>query len=190
VQNKHVKFTIVVEFFTWTLFRKYWKPIGTRADLIGLDSVGVHPLWLYSLTGLDSNLLVGTHPNCLTPFDITGFTESFLVLVFRGKRFHFWWGLLNERIGKWWFSAASQWPIYVLWYLGEWSQSDLTETVDFKKSQLIYLAQYIKIRWKQNIKLFNVEYPPDCPWTLPPGASAWALPLPPYSTGCSLFVLR
>ena len=46
VQNKHVKFTIALEFFTCALFKEYWKPTGIRADFIGLDSVGVHPPWL------------------------------------------------------------------------------------------------------------------------------------------------
>jgi len=88
-------------------------------------------------------------------------------------------------------SAESQWPKYVLWYLDEWPQwPRLTETVESKKSQLIYLAQYIKICWKQNVKLFNVEYPPDLPWTLPPGVSTRAPPPPPIPYGLQPFCVN
>jgi len=38
-----LKFSIAVQFFTCALLKEYKKPTGTRADLMGLDSVGVHP---------------------------------------------------------------------------------------------------------------------------------------------------
>jgi len=37
------------------------KTYSIRVDLIGLDSVGVHPSGLLILTGLDSTVLVNTH---------------------------------------------------------------------------------------------------------------------------------
>jgi len=38
-----LKFSIALEFFNCSLFKEYKNPTGTRADLIDLDTVGVHP---------------------------------------------------------------------------------------------------------------------------------------------------
>jgi len=37
-----LKFSIALEFFTCALPKEYYKPNGSRGDLIGLDSVGVN----------------------------------------------------------------------------------------------------------------------------------------------------
>jgi len=40
-----LKLSIALEFFNCSLFKQYYKPTGNRADLIGLDSVGVNTPW-------------------------------------------------------------------------------------------------------------------------------------------------